>query len=78
MKIFIGIVIALFIILAIPYLYKPLQLKTLTKSDLPKEGSRFDLPIAIAILVASQQIKGNKLSAYEFIGELSLSGEIRS
>ena len=39
MKIFIGIVIALFIILAIPYLYKTLQLKTLTKSDLPKEGN---------------------------------------
>jgi len=39
MKIFIGIVIALFIILAIPYFYKTLQLKTLTKSDLPKEGN---------------------------------------
>lgn len=47
-------------------------------ADLPKEGSRFDLPIAIAILVASQQVQGDKLAALEFVGELSLSGELRA
>ena len=39
MKILAGIVITLFIILAVPYFYKTLQLKILTKSDLPKEGN---------------------------------------
>ena len=38
MKIFIGILITLLIVLSFPYLYKILQLKTLSKSDLPKEG----------------------------------------
>ncbi len=47
-------------------------------ADLPKEGSRYDLPIAIAILVASQQVQGDKLAALEFVGELSLSGELRA
>ena len=39
MKIFIGIVIAFFIFLTVPYLFKNLQLKTITKLDFPKEGS---------------------------------------
>ena len=39
MKIFVGIVIVVFVILAAPYFYKTLQLKTLTKLDLPKEGN---------------------------------------
>jgi len=46
-------------------------------ADLPKEGSRYDLPIAIAILIASQQITVNNHHTLEFIGELSLSGELR-
>jgi magnesium chelatase family protein len=50
----------------------------LAPADLPKEGSRFDLPIALGILAASGQIPGDKLAAYEFIGELALSGELRS
>lgn len=50
----------------------------LSPADLPKEGSRFDLPIAIAILAASQQIKSDNLHQYEFIGELALSGEVRA
>jgi magnesium chelatase family protein len=50
----------------------------LAPADLPKEGSRFDLPIAIGILSASGQIPMEKLHEYEFLGELSLSGEIRS
>lgn len=50
----------------------------LSPADLPKEGSRFDLPIAIAILAATQQIKSDNLHQYEFIGELALSGEVRA
>lgn len=50
----------------------------LAPADLPKEGSRFDLPIAIGILAASGQIPDEDISEYEFAGELALSGEIRS
>ena len=49
----------------------------LAPADLPKEGSRFDLPIAIGILAASGQIPIDKLEQFEFIGELALSGELR-
>lgn len=49
----------------------------LAPADLPKEGSRFDLPIAIGILAASGQIPTKKLKEFEFIGELALSGELR-
>ena len=49
----------------------------LAPADLPKEGSRFDLPIAIGILAASGQIPVEKLGQFEFIGELALSGELR-
>ena len=49
----------------------------LAPADLPKEGSRFDLPIAIGILAASGQIPIEKLEQFEFIGELALSGELR-
>jgi len=47
-------------------------------ADLPKEGSRYDLPIAIAILIASQQINTSRHQHLEFIGELSLSGKLRA
>lgn len=47
-------------------------------ADLPKEGSRFDLPIAVGILNASQQSSGQDLTTYEFVGELALSGELRA
>lgn len=50
----------------------------LSPADLPKEGSRFDLPIAVAILAATLQIKTDQLYQYEFLGELALSGEIRA
>jgi magnesium chelatase family protein len=50
---------------------------SLAPADLPKEGSRFDLPIALGILAASSQIPAAKLSEFEFIGELALSGELR-
>lgn len=49
----------------------------LAPADLPKEGGRFDLPIALGILAASGQIPSEKLNQYEFAGELALSGELR-
>ena len=49
----------------------------LAPAELPKGGSRFDLAIAIGILVASDQIPKDQLQHYEFIGELALSGELR-
>ncbi len=50
----------------------------LAPADLPKEGGRFDLPIALGILAASKQINQDSLTPYEFLGELSLSGELRA
>lgn len=49
----------------------------LAPADLPKEGSRFNIAIAIAILAASDQLPREHLKDYEFIGELALSGETR-
>lgn len=49
----------------------------LAPADLPKEGGRFDLPIAISILLASEQLQCHDISAYEFAGELALCGKIR-
>ncbi|HUQ27882.1 MAG TPA: YifB family Mg chelatase-like AAA ATPase [Usitatibacter sp.] len=49
----------------------------LAPADLPKESGRFDLPIAIGILVASRQLPGEMLPQLEFAGELGLSGELR-
>ena len=49
----------------------------LAPADLPKEGGRFDLPIALGILAASRQINAQNLHTYEFVGELGLSGELR-
>jgi len=50
----------------------------LAPADLPKEGGRFDLPIAVGILAASEQIPQVDLAQYEFAGELALSGELRA
>jgi magnesium chelatase family protein len=49
----------------------------LAPADLPKEGGRFDLAIALGILAATNQIPGERLREYEFIGELALTGELR-
>ena len=49
----------------------------LAPADLPKEGGRFDLPIAISILLASDQLQCQDIDRYELAGELSLSGELR-
>jgi magnesium chelatase family protein len=49
----------------------------LSPADLPKEGGRFDLPIAVGILAASGQVPRQGLSRREFYGELALGGELR-
>ena len=49
----------------------------LAPAELPKEGGRFDLPIALGLLAASGQIDGSKLDQLECAGELSLAGELR-
>jgi magnesium chelatase family protein len=49
----------------------------LAPADLPKDGGRFDLPIALGILAASGQLPPSSLDACEFIGELGLTGELR-
>jgi magnesium chelatase family protein len=49
----------------------------LAPADLPKEGGRFDLPIAVGLLAASGQVPKDALQRYEFLGELALSGELR-
>ncbi len=59
----------------------------LAPADLPKEGGRFDLAIALGILLSSQQLELGKnnsrepataIEQFEFVGELALSGELRS
>jgi magnesium chelatase family protein len=49
----------------------------LAPADLPKEGGRFDLPIAIGILSATKQLKTSRLHNFEFAGELALTGKLR-
>lgn len=50
----------------------------LAPADLPKEGGRYDLAIALGILAASGQIPIESLQETEFLGELALSGELRA
>jgi magnesium chelatase family protein len=49
----------------------------LAPADLPKEGGRFDLAIALGILAASGQLSTTNLDRYECVGELSLGGQLR-
>ena len=49
----------------------------LAPADLPKSSGRFDLPIALGVLIASGQLSVKNLDQYEFAGELSLSGAVR-
>ena len=44
----------------------------LSPADLPKEGGRFDLPIALGILAASAQVPSEQFAQHEFLGELAL------
>ncbi|MEL6710617.1 MAG: YifB family Mg chelatase-like AAA ATPase [Pseudomonadota bacterium] len=49
----------------------------LAPADLPKQGSRFDLAIAVGILIASGQLPQPAAGELELYGELALSGELR-
>jgi magnesium chelatase family protein len=49
----------------------------LAPADVRKEGSGYDLPIALGLLQASEQTKMTRLSDFLIMGELSLTGEIR-
>ena len=49
----------------------------LAPADLPKEGCRFDLAIALGLLIASKQLTTDNINQYEFAGELALSGKLR-
>lgn len=46
-------------------------------ADIRKEGSAYDLPLAIGILAASRQIQASRLESYIIMGELALDGGIR-
>lgn len=46
-------------------------------ADIRKEGSAYDLPLAIGILAASEQIRNEKLDEYIMMGELSLDGSLQ-
>jgi magnesium chelatase family protein len=50
----------------------------LAPANLTKEGGRFDLAIALAILIASEQLSAEKSQQFECFAELTLSGELRS
>ena len=50
----------------------------LAPADLPKQGSRFDLAIAVGILLASGQLPEGATDGYELAGELSLAGAVRA
>lgn len=49
----------------------------LSPADIPKGGGRYDLPIALGVLVASEQLSPDRLARTEFVGELALGGELR-
>jgi magnesium chelatase family protein len=46
-------------------------------ADIRKEGSSYDLPLAIAILAADEKISGNELESFVIMGELSLDGTLQ-
>ena len=49
----------------------------LAPADIKKEGPVFELPIAVGILLGTEQIKSDKISDYAIIGELALDGKLR-
>jgi len=51
---------------------------SLAPADMRKTGSRFDVAIALGLLVASRQVDATEAARYEYYGELALSGEIRA
>jgi magnesium chelatase family protein len=50
----------------------------LAPANLPKEGGRFDLAIALGILIASEQVTKANIEKFECFAELALSGELRA
>ena len=50
----------------------------LAPADVKKEGPSFDLPIAIGVLAASEQLETDQLENYALVGELALTGAVRS
>jgi magnesium chelatase family protein len=50
----------------------------LAPADVKKEGPSFDLPIAIGMLAASEQLEAGQLENFVMVGELALIGEVRS
>lgn len=69
------------VVSAIKYLRYRLPFKkvvvNLAPADLKKEGSAYDLPIALSILHATQQLRTDFLEKYMIMGELSLDGQLR-
>src|SRR5207244_12033490 len=49
----------------------------LAPADVKKEGPSFDLPIAIGMLAASEQLETDQLENFVMVGELALTGEVR-
>lgn len=49
----------------------------LAPAELPKDGTHYDLPIALAILVSSGQLQATDVAGAAFAGELALDGRIR-
>lgn len=61
--------------LAMPYKHITVNL---SPADLPKEGSHFDLPIALALMVAMEAISPEAVESLAAVGELALDGSIRA
>ena len=49
----------------------------LAPADLPKQGGRYDLAIALGVLAATRQLPADAVRGYEFVGELALGGALR-
>src|SRR2546421_11483693 len=50
----------------------------LAPADIKKEGPSFDLPIALGMIIAAEEFEAEVLEQYSFVGELALSGAVRS
>lgn len=61
-----------------PHHSKRRVIVNLAPADLKKQGPAYDLPIAVAFLIASSQIKTDDLTDKVFVGELSLEGKVRN
>ena len=60
--------------------FRMMRVKTvvnLAPADIPKEGSAYDLPIAMGVMAATDQIDAGRLEDYLMMGELSLDGSLR-